>query len=78
MIIYSIVGLIKNILSEMSQYFSKPYNHFSGNAKVELNLSNYTTKNDLIKATGIGKSNLALKSNLTKLKAEVDKIDFDN
>ena len=78
MIIYSIVGLIKNILSEMSQYFSKQYNHFSGNAKVELNLSNYTTKNDLIKATGIGKSNLALKSNLTKLKAEVDKIDFDN
>ena len=45
----------------MSQYFSKPYNHFSGKAKVELDLSNYATKNDLIKATGIDKSNLALK-----------------
>ena len=78
MIIYSIVGLIKNILSEMSQYFSKPYNHLSGNAKVELNLSNYAPKNDLIKATGIDKSNIALKSNLAKLKAEVDKIDFES
>ena len=58
----------------MSQYFPKQYTGFGGNVKVELDLSNYATKTDLKGTTGIGTSNLALKSNLAKLKAEVDKI----
>ena len=33
----------------MSQYFPKPYEPFGGNAKVELDLSNYATKTDLKK-----------------------------
>ena len=40
-------------------------------------MSNYITKTDLKGATGIDTSNLALKSNLDNLKAEVDKIVVD-
>ena len=61
----------------MSQYFPKPYNQFGGNVKVEVDLSNYTKKTDLKGATGIGTFNLALKSNLSKLKTEVDEIDVE-
>ena len=38
-------------------------------------MSNYATKTDLNRATGIDTSNLALKSNLAKLKSEIDNID---
>ena len=34
-------------------------------------------KTDLKKSTGVDISNLALKTNLTKLKAEIDKLDVD-
>ena len=37
-------------------------------------MSNYATKTDFKNATRISTSNIALKSNLTKLKTEVDKI----
>ena len=37
--------------------------------------SNYTTKADLKEVTGNGMPNLALKSNLAKLEADVHKID---
>ena len=45
----------------MSQYSPKLYEHFGGNVKTELHLSNYATKNDLKGATGIDTSNQALK-----------------
>ena len=61
----------------MSQYFPKPYESFGGDINVKVELSNYATKADLKKATGIDTSNVALKSNLAKLKAEADKIDVD-
>ena len=61
----------------MSQYFPKSYSRFGRNVKVELDLSNQATKNDLKGPTGTDASNLALKSNFAKLKAEVDKIDVD-
>ena len=61
----------------MSQYFPKQYTGFGGNVKVELDLSNYATKTDLKGTTGIGTSNLSLKSSSAKLKAEVDKRDLD-
>ena len=38
-------------------------------------MSNYAAKADLKGATGVDKSNLATKSDLAGLKAEVDKID---
>ena len=77
MIILLIAGLIKKTLYKMSQCFPKPYNHFGENVKIALDLSNYATKTDLKSATGIYTSNLALKSNLAKLKAVVDKIDVE-
>ena len=61
----------------MSQYFSKPYEPFVGDINIKVDLSNYATKTDLVKAIGIDTFNLALKSNLAKLKAGVDKIDVD-
>ena len=61
----------------MSQYFSKPYEPFVGDINIKVDLSNYATKTDLVKAIGIDTFNLALKSNLAKLKAGVDKIEVD-
>ena len=61
----------------MSQYFTKPYEHYSENVKVELDLSNYATKADLKGALGVYTCNLAAKSDLFSLKAQVDKIDID-
>ena len=61
----------------MSQCFPKPYKPFWGNVRVELDLPSYATKLDLKETTGIGNSNFALKSNLTSLKTEIDKIDIE-
>ena len=68
---------INKKLYKTSKYFPKPYNHFGGNFKVELDLSNYATKTDLKGTPGSNTSNLALKSNLAKLKPKVDKINVD-
>ena len=62
----------------MSQYFPKPHDRFSGNVKVELDLSNYATKFHLKGATGIDTSNLAVKPDLAGLKAEVDEIEDED
>ena len=60
----------------MSQYFP-PYNNSSGNIKVELDLSNYATKDDVKIITHVDVSSYATKTNLAALKTEVDKIDTD-
>ena len=44
--------------------------------KVELDLSNYVTKADLKRVTGVDTSNLAAKSDLASLKVEIDEIDI--
>ena len=44
----------------MSQYFP-PYNNFSENIKVELDLSNYTTKKDINDVTHVDVSGLRVK-----------------
>ena len=59
------------------QYFPKPYERSGGNLKVELDLFNYATKTNLKGATPSDTSNLASKSDLASLKAEVHKIDVD-
>ena len=61
----------------MGQYFSKPFTSFGGNINVKVDLSNYATKTDLKNITHIDTSSLALKSNLSSLKTEVDKLDMD-
>ena len=58
----------------MSNYFP-PYNNSSKNIKVELDLSNYATKDDVKNITHVDVSNYASKTNLAALKTEVDKID---
>ena len=60
----------------MSQYYP-PYKRSSSNIKVELNLTNYATKNDLKYITHVDVSTYASKTNLAALKSEVDKIDVD-
>ena len=59
----------------MSYY--PPYKSSSNNAKVELDLTNYATKNDLKNITYVDVSSFASKTNLAALKNEVDKIDTD-
>ena len=60
----------------MSQYVP-PYNNFSKNIKLELELSNYATKDDVKNVTHVDVSSYATKTNLAALKTEVDKIDTD-
>ena len=59
----------------MSYY--PPYKSSSNNIKVELDLSNYATKNDLKNITHADVCSFASKTNLSALKSEVDKIDAD-
>ena len=60
----------------MSKYFP-PYNNSSKNIKVELDLSNYATKDDVKNITYVDVSSYASKTNLAALKTEVDKIETD-
>ena len=59
----------------MSYY--PPYKSSSNNIKVELELSNYATKNDLKNIMLVDVSSFASKTNLAALKTEVYKIDAD-
>ena len=59
----------------MSYY--PPYKSSSNNIKVELNLSNYATKDDVKNITHVDVSSYATKTNLAALKTEVDQIDID-
>ena len=61
----------------MSQYFPKPYESFSGDINVKVDLSNFATKTDLKNVLHVDVSGFALKSNLANLKTEVDKLDID-
>ena len=62
---------------KMSQYFPKPYEPFGGDVNVKVDLPNYATKSDLKNATGIDTYKLSAKSDLVRLKAEVEKLDID-
>ena len=58
-----------------SQYFL-PYGS-TNNIKVELDLANYATKDDVKNITHVDVSSYANKTNLAALKAEADEIDTD-
>ena len=58
----------------MSEYFPEPKS-LAGKIKVELDLSNYTTKVDLKNATGVDTSKFAKKVDLASLKSVVDKLE---
>ena len=61
----------------MSQYFPKPYEPFSGDINVKVYLSNYATEADVKNILHVDTSSFALKTNLSNLKAKVDKFDID-
>ena len=73
-IVLLIVGLIKKTI-QISEYFPKSKS-LGGRVKVELDLSNYTTKADFKNATGVDTSKSAKKVDLAILKNEVDKLDI--
>ena len=58
-----------------SQYF--PPNGNTNNIKVESDLANYATKDDVKNIAHVDVSSYATKTNLAALKSEVDKIDTD-
>ena len=75
-IISLIVQLIKKVVSnhiKMTEYFLTPYEAFDGDLDVNVDLSNYPTKADFVGAAGVDTSNLAAKTDLARLKAEVVK-----
>ena len=61
----------------MSQHFPKPFNsHFGDSIKVKIDLSNYAAKTDIKNISHVDTSIFALKTNLSSLKTEVDKLDI--
>ena len=61
---------------KMSQYFPKLLRSYGENIKVKIDLSNYATKADIKNITHVNTSHFASKTNLVKLKTEVDKLDI--
>ena len=60
----------------MSKYFPKSYSH-EENIKVKIDLSDYATKEYIENITHVDTSSFALKTNLSNLKTEVDKLDIN-
>ena len=77
MIIILIAELMKKALYIMDQYFTKPYDRFGENVKDKSDLSNCAAKADIKGAREVDTSSIALKTNLSILKAEVDKTDVE-
>ena len=60
---------------KMSKYFPKQFNsHFGDSIKVKLDLSNDVKKTDIKNISHVDTSSFALKTNLSSLKTEVDKL----
>ena len=60
----------------MSEYFPER-NSFRANVKVELVLSNYTTKTDLENRADVDTSSFAKKTHLAISKSNIDELDID-
>ena len=61
----------------MSRQHFRPYGSSSNNVKVELDLANYATKDNVKNITHIDVSSFASKTNLAALRTKVDKVDVD-
>ena len=75
MIIRLIVGSIKKILLYKMSYFPEPYTRSKNKIKVDLDLSNNSTKDDLKNVIGVEASYFSKKTWLASLKTMVDKLD---
>ena len=60
----------------MSKSYPEPYETFSRDINVTLDLSNYATKRDIKNISYVDASSFALKTNLATLKTEVDKLEI--
>ena len=60
----------------MDGYFPKPPRDYE-NIKIEVDLSNYAAKDVIKNITHVDTSNFALKTNLSSLKTEADKLGID-
>ena len=69
---------MKVLSLQMSQHFPKPFRSFGGNINVIVGFFNYATKSDLKNVRHVDTSSFALKTNLSSLKTEVDKLGIDN
>ena len=58
-------------------YYPEPDSHSRNNIKFEIDLSNYATKSEVLKAAGVDTPDFAKKADLTGLKSGVDKLDVD-
>ena len=58
-------------------YFPEPYTRRKNKTKVELDLSNYTTKYDFKSATGVDVSDFAKKADIVTLRLDVDEVDIE-
>ena len=59
----------------MCQYFSKSYEPFGGDIKVDY--SNYATNTDIENISHVDTTSFSLKSDLPSLKTEVNKLDIN-
>ena len=66
----------KRLNYKMSSQYFPPYKS-TNNIKVELDLANYATKDDVKNIKHVDVSSYPTKTNLAALKSEVDKIDVD-
>ena len=62
---------------KMSSKYFPPYESSSSNIKVQLDLTNHATKDDVKNITHVDVCSYATKTNLAALKSGVDKIDVD-
>ena len=76
MTIHLIVGLKKRYLEKMNESFPKPSSD-EENIKVKIDLTNYATKEEIKNIAHVDTSKFALKTNLSSLKTEVDKLNID-
>ena len=76
MIIHLKVGLIKKILLYKMNY-NPPCGHRTNEKKIELDLSNYTTKSDLKNTISVDISDFAKNTDLASLKSDIDKLNVD-
>ena len=74
----SVVNLLISIpLYKIGQYFPKTYEPFGVDISVKADLSNYATQADIQNISHVDTLSFALKTNLTSLKTEVDKLNID-
>ena len=76
MIILLTVGLMKKISLHRMSYFPDPYTHSKNKIKVELDLSNYPTKSHLKNAIDGDTSEFSKKTDLGRIKLDVDGFDI--